>query len=84
MDKTLLAEEIRQLTQAMFERDRDHFDLDGKIERAKRGCPVPELAEWLTSILLAVGPEIFEAGFYAGAAAGMEIARNIYQMKVTK
>ena len=76
----IYAESCAALIAKMFERDRETFDLNGKISKARSNCSAPpEAAAILTELLRHVGSEIFEAGYVAGAAAGIELAQEIYR-----
>ena len=68
--------EMRELIQKCYERDKDHFDLEGMIQRYRGGAGNP-LIDFGADLLRSVGPLIYEHGFFDGAQSGLEIAADI-------
>lgn len=64
------------------QRDKADFNLDGMIEKVRNSAGKTldsDVFTLLTMLLRDLGPQIFETGFYAGATAGMQAARDIYK-----
>lgn len=82
-------ETVRELVKHLHARDAENMNLDAMVSVAvgkykdtlSAADPLSDicgqLCEISCDILRIVGPAIFEAAYYAGAAAGMEISKEI-------
>jgi len=73
----MTVDDVQALIQKMYEHDRDQFDLERMILAAEQSCTRHDIAIVMTELLRSAGPAIFEAGYFAGAGAGMEVAAEV-------
>ncbi len=69
--------QIRELSEALFQRDAQTFDIEALCLRAMNTTADPTAALMVVQLLKTAAPLIFGRAYYLGVAAGLEVAQEI-------
>ncbi len=73
----LTTDQIRELSEALFQRDSQSFDIEALCLKAMNTTADPAAALIIVQLLRTAAPLIFGRAYYLGVAAGLEVAQEI-------